>query len=804
MEVVHIHLSSCMDALVRRSTSEITSLVRSSFSLLNSEIESKEAENRRLWARLQLLETHLEGTNVNKPHTVGEQRKESQEGVCLMHFHTTLSSCMNSIVKETKAEISTWVKGNFRQLHTNMESNGEKTGTCHSPSVDGSPSQRFEELEPGFSDHVGLIQEKDTVATRQVPEAACFVVAEPSLDYELTVATTGMEEHLPGREREEVEEPGGCNSDLHSYSGAWVAEEMEESTLQPVRESLVTTATLQPALELGSGQPERALHSCNHCGRNFSKEWILRRHMRKHSDGGGLEARAASHSCPHCSRSFKQRKGLVSHLHSHSGAKPYSCSVCNQRFTRPESLNKHRRLHSGVKPFSCSLCPRRFFRSDGLKSHMRTHEEGRKPLPSPTLPKLCMCTHCGKAFSSITQVANHERTHTGEKPYECMLCHKRFRHAGALSVHRITHQRERPHVCPRCPKTFRCSKHLKRHLVTHSDARPFTCDHCPLTFRTANELKGHKTRHGLQRTHACPDCGKSFKTEYEVKLHRRAHNGERPYSCPDCQRTFRRPHHLTSHRLTHTGEKPFACDVCQRRFVRAREMRSHKKKVHLAAEPSKCDRCQMDFENLPLLEAHKRCYHSQVENLSQEVQGLSRFPKILPRHMQTDRLQGDVGPQCNPPGKTMLVEQPRGKVLSPVVLVLAAQGVTLPILQPSDVFTPATTVVKLPLTAAPLNQLTAPLKVRIPAASRKPIGRIAGITSPPKKARSTGGSVVTTFTGPPTEVVAEDPATVAARTVTGSVSKTNVSEQPSLPSEMASSTPTRTIGTVTQRSSIKP
>ncbi|XP_029108237.1 zinc finger protein 260-like [Scleropages formosus] len=722
---------------------------------------SREAENRRLWARAQLLETHhhhhVEQTGVNGPCA---GRVLEEEGACLLRFHTHLSSCMDSIVRETVMEITAWVKGNVGRIHGDVVSGGDKSDSCHSAGDDGSPAQGFEELDPGYADP-GLIQEKAAVATRQVPEAACFVV-----DYELTVATTAMEEHPLGKEREEKEEEGAAlpNPHLRSYSGAWVA---EEGSLSPEESSLATAEPLGPALELASGQAETPLHSCSRCGRSFSKEWVLRRHMRRHSEGGGLEAGAASHICPHCNRSFKHRKGLVSHLHSHSGTKAYSCDVCEQRFTRPESLNKHRRLHSGVKPYSCSLCCRRFFRSDGLKSHMRTHE-GTRRLASPAAAKLCMCAHCGKAFSSVTQVANHERTHTGEKPYECLLCHKKFRHAGALSVHRITHQRDRPHVCPRCPKSFRCSKHLKRHLVTHSEARPFVCDQCSLAFRTANELKGHKIRHSLQRTHGCPDCGKNFKTEYEVKLHRRAHNGERPYSCSECQRTFRRLHHLTSHRLTHTGEKPFACDVCQRRFIRAREMRSHKKKVHLAAEPSKCNHCRMDFENLPLLEAHKRCCHGQVESQNREMPGLSKFPKILPRHVETDRLQESAGNQRAQPGKTISVEQPGGKALGPIVLVLAPQGVSLPVLQPSPVLTPGTTVLKLPLTATPLNQVTTPLKVRIPSASRASACRTAVRTSRRTKASSSGCAFVTIQTDPPGQGVAGDPATAGTEANTRS------------------------------------
>ena len=97
------------------------------------------------------------------------------------------------------------------------------------------------------------------------------------------------------------------------------------------------------------------------------------------------------------------------------------------------------------------------------------------------MPSGIVCGYCLKSFSRPSSLLEHERSHTGERPYHCPLYN--------------------------CIKSFARKDYLKSHVKTHSEERDYNCMHF---------LAGH------QKT----ACGKAFHRKSDLVRHTRRVHGK--------------------------------------------------------------------------------------------------------------------------------------------------------------------------------------------------------------------------------------------------------------------------------------
>jgi hypothetical protein len=105
-----------------------------------------------------------------------------------------------------------------------------------------------------------------------------------------------------------------------------------------------------------------------------------------------------------------------------------------------------------------------------------------------------ICSQCLYSTYSKGRMINHDRKHTGEKPYACKTCRRRFTQEYNLKAHERRHTGQKPFACKTCDQKFNDAGHLKRHERAHTGERPYGCQFCRLKFAREDTLKKHRKR----------------------------------------------------------------------------------------------------------------------------------------------------------------------------------------------------------------------------------------------------------------------------------------------------------------------
>uniref|UniRef100_A0A671YQX5 Zinc finger protein 341 n=1 Tax=Sparus aurata TaxID=8175 RepID=A0A671YQX5_SPAAU len=302
------------------------------------------------------------------------------------------------------------------------------------------------------------------------------------------------------------------------------------------------------------------------------------------------------------------------------GKVPSQC-VESQSFTTPPVYSPGKQC---TKTKICSITTNLTELGDFEKVIIPKRPRSSKKSPDGQLkgkgPKL-KCNFCDKIFSKNFDLQQHIRSHTGEKPFQCIVCGRAFAQKSNVKKHMQTHKVWPMGVAStvsRLPITVKVVPMSSNEEEGGGDrGEAMQNGHPQVQMQSSQNPQCQaptKQIVVIDSSYQCQFCASKFKTYFQLKSHLTQHKGEQVYKCvlKSCSQTFQKLDQFLEHIRTHQEQLTYRCHLCSKVFPSLFELGVHQYSHCFCPQQNtrkettvyRCAKCQSRYSTQEALEQH--------------------------------------------------------------------------------------------------------------------------------------------------------------------------------------------------------